>query len=73
MVQEEMSFKDMSDLDLWRPFYSAERNHLFNFGKSHHEEQFCEIIMNLNQWLRRSCRLNIFLICSSGGHFVQRN
>ena len=26
---------------------------LCNFGRSHHEEHFCEIILNLNQWFRR--------------------
>ena len=26
-----MSFKDISYLELWRPFCSAERNHLWNF------------------------------------------
>ena len=26
-----MSFKDISYLELWRPFCSAERNHLCNF------------------------------------------
>ena len=25
-----------------------------NFGRVHHEEQFCEIILNLGQWSRRS-------------------
>ena len=34
--------------------------HLCNFGRSHHEEQFCHIILNLNQWLRR-CGLKTFL------------
>ena len=27
---------------------SEERNHLCNFGRVHHEEQFCEIILNLD-------------------------
>ena len=49
---------------------SAERNHLSNFGKGLYEEQFCEIILNLDQWLRRCC-LKIFLIWSSGGPLVQ--
>ena len=65
-----MRFKDISYLELWRPFCSAERNHLCNFGRRHHEEQFCEIILNLDQWFKR-CRLKIFLIWSSGGRFVQ--
>ena len=49
---------------------SVERNHLCNFGRRHHEEQFCDIILNLDQWFRRRCRLKIFLIWSSGSPFV---
>ena len=36
------------------------------------EEQFDEIILNLDQWFRR-CLLKIFLIWSSGGPFVHRS
>ena len=68
-----MHFKDISYLELWRPFYSAKRNHLCNFGRRHHEEQFCENILNLDQWFKRRCRLKIFLIWSSGSPFVQRS
>ena len=68
-----MSFKDITYLELWHPFCSAERNHLFNFGRGYYEEQFCEIILNLDQWFRRRCLLNLFLIWSSGGPFVQRS
>ena len=39
--------------------------------RRHHEEQFCEIILNLDQWFRRKCRLRVFLIWSSGSPFVQ--
>ena len=42
MVQE-MSFKDISYLELWQPFCSVERNHLCNFGRGHYEEQFGEL------------------------------
>ena len=49
-----------------------ERNHLCNFGRWYSEEQFCEIISNLDQWFKRRCLLNIFIIWSSGGPFVQR-
>ena len=45
-----------------------EQNQLCNFGKRHVEEQFCDIISNLDQWFRRCC-LKIFLIWSSGGPF----
>ena len=36
-------------------------------------KQFCEIVVNLDQWFRRCCRLKIFLMCISGSHFVQRS
>ena len=45
---------------------------LCNFGRRHYEEQFCEIILNLDQWFRRSC-LKKFLIWSSDSPFVQRS
>ena len=38
-----MSFKDISYLELWQPFCSAERNDFCNFGRGHHKEQFFEI------------------------------
>ena len=68
-----MSFKDITYLELWHPFRSAEGNHLCNFSRGYHEEQLCEIIMNLHQWFRRRCLLKIFLIWSSGSPFVQRS
>ena len=55
VVQDEMSFKDISYLEPWQPFTSAEQNHLCNFVKRHYEEQFCELIMNFDQWFRRKC------------------
>ena len=71
VVQEEMSFKDISYLELWRSSCYVEPNHLCNFGRGYHDEQFCEIILNLDQCFRsRSC-LKIFLIWSSGSPFVQ--
>ena len=48
-----MSFKCISYLEHWGPFCSAELNHLCIIGRRHHEEQFCEIILNLNQWFRK--------------------
>ena len=71
MVQEEKLFKDITYLELWQPFCSAEQKHLCNFGRRYHEEQFCEIILNLDQWFKRRCCLKTFLIWSSGGPFVQ--
>ena len=70
-VQEEMSFKDISYLELWQPFCYAELKHLCNFGREYQEEQFCEIILILDQCFRRRCVLKIFLIWSSGGPYVQ--
>ena len=41
---QEMSFQDISHLELWRPLWSAEPNHMCNFGREHFDEQFCENI-----------------------------
>ena len=68
-----MSVKDISYQELLRLFCSAEWNHLCNIGRRHDEVQFCEIILNLDQWLRRKCPLKVFLIWSFGSHFVQRS
>ena len=61
-MAQEMSFKVISYLELWRPLCLAQWNHLCNFGRGHHEENFCEIILNLDQWFSRRCGLKIFLI-----------
>ena len=53
MFQKEMSFKDISYLELWQPLSSADQNDLLNFGKGYHEQQFCEIILDFDQWFRR--------------------
>ena len=68
-----MSLKDISYLEVWYPPCSVEQNHLCNFGSRHHEEIFCEILLNLDQWFRRRCRLYIFLIWSFGGSFLQQS
>ena len=39
------------------------------FGRSHYEEHFCKIVLNLDQWFSK-CRLKIFLIYTSGGPYV---
>ena len=49
--------ENISYLELWQSLCSAEQKYLCNFGRVHHEEQFCEIILNLDQWFRRKCRL----------------
>ena len=56
-----MAFKDFSYLELWRSLCLVERNHLCNFYRGYHDEQFCEIILNLDHWFRRRCRLKLFL------------
>ena len=73
MVQEEGSFKDISYLWLWRPFCSVLPKHLCNYDSASGDylEHFCEIILNLEQWLKGKCRLKTVLIYSSGGAFVQ--
>ena len=71
--KKEMSFKDIFYLELRQPLCSADRNRLCNFNEEHHEEQFCEIILDLDQWFSRKCRLKVFLIWSYGCHFVRRS
>ena len=70
-VVQEMSFKDISYLELWQLLCSVDWNHLCNIERRHHEEQSCEIILNLDQWFRRKCSLKAFLIWSSDSTFVQ--
>ena len=60
VIQKESSFKGISYLVLWQPSCLVEQNHLCYFGRGYYEEQFCEIILNLDQWFRR-CRLKDFL------------
>ena len=71
LVQKKMSFKDISYLELWQPLCSGDWNHFCNFSRRNHEELFCEIILNLDQWFRRKCHLKVFLVWSSGSPFVQ--
>ena len=54
--------KNISYLALWQSLCSAEQSHLCNFGRVHHEEQFSEIILKLDQWFGRRCCLKTFLI-----------
>ena len=55
VVQKEMSFQDISYLELWQPLCSVDWNHLCNFGRRH-EEQSCENILNLDQCFSRKYR-----------------
>ena len=70
VVQEEMSFKDIFHLE---PLCLVDWNHLCNLGRRQHDEQSCEIILNLDHWFRRKCCLKVFLIWSSGSPFVQQS
>ena len=66
-----MPFKDISYLELWGPFCLAERNHLCNFGRRHHEEQFYEIIFEFGPVVQEDMAFKRFLIWSPGGSPVQ--
>ena len=66
-----MPFKDISSIEIWRPFCSAEQNHLCNFGRGNPEEQFCEIILNLDLWYRKRCCFGPFF--SEAEPFVHFN
>ena len=43
------------------------------FRRQHNEHNLCGIDLNLDQWPRMSCRFNILILYSSGGHFVPRS
>ena len=70
-VVQEMSFEDTSYLELWQPLCSVDWKHLCNFGGRHHEEQYCTIILNLDQRVQQEMRLKAFFIWSSGCPPVQ--
>ena len=53
VVQEEMSLKDISYLELWRPFCSAELKHICAILVEGINKNKSEIILNLDQWFRR--------------------
>ena len=57
-----MSFKDISYLELWRPFlFSKERNHLYDFGKGSYKEQLSEIILKFGPVVREGVIKTHFL------------
>ena len=45
IIVQEMTLKDISYPQLWRPISSAEGNHLCKFGRGHYEKHFCKIIV----------------------------
>ena len=56
-----MSFKDISYLELWRPFVQRSGIICSFFCRGLYEKQFYEFISNLGQWFRRRSRLKDFL------------
>ena len=59
-VQEEI-FNDISYLELWPPFCSAERNHLCNFGWGYQEEQLCELFFEFGSVNQQEMPFKYFL------------
>ena len=68
-----MLFKDISYLELWWPFCSAERNNLClcNFGRGYPEEQFYKYYFEFGPVVQEEITFERFLIWSSGSHPVQ--
>ena len=52
-VVQEMSFTDISNLELWQPLSSWSRIICAVLEGGIIRQQFCEIILNLGQWFRR--------------------
>ena len=71
VVQEEMSFKDIFYLELWRPFCSVQWNHLCNFGRLGIKRNNSVKVFLIWSSDSRDMSLKIYLIWSSGGPFVQ--
>ena len=44
-----------------------------NLGRGHYEKHDYVIVLNFDKWLKRRCRLKIFLTYSSEGHFAHRS
>ena len=68
-VAKAISVKDISIFISGLAILFSLMNILINFDRRHHEEYFCEIILNLDQWFKRCC-LKIFLNYISGSPFV---
>ena len=71
VVQEEMSFEDITYIELWQPFCSAKRYYLCNLGRRYYEEKFCEIIFEFGSVVQKEMSFKRFDIWSSGGPPVQ--
>ena len=47
---------------IWWPFFSAEQNHLGNFGRGLYKEHLGEITLNFGHQFRRCClKITLFL------------
>ena len=53
-----MTCKDIYNLELCQPLFFSSAEPFLQFCRGYEEEQFCEIILNLDQWFRRRCHLN---------------
>ena len=73
LALEEMSFYRFFYFCLWRPFSSAERNHLSNFSRGSSKEHSYEIFSKSAHWPRRRCCLKDISIFISDGRFVQQS
>ena len=73
MALEKMSFCGFFYFKLWRPFCSAEQNHLSMFGRGSSKYHFREIILKSADWPWRRCHFTPFSFFSSDSHFVQRS
>ena len=60
-------------LELWCSFCPTQPNVLCKLIRGHYGVHICEIILDLEKWFRRRCRLKILHIQSSGGPSVQRS
>ena len=66
MIQE-ISFEDISYLELCRLFCSAKLDHLCNFIRGYHKKQFREIILKFGPVVQEEISFIRFLIWISGG------
>ena len=55
MVQEEMPFKCISNVEPWQPFVQRSGTICAILVEWYYEEHFCEINLNLGQWFKRCC------------------
>ena len=82
-----MCFKDISYLELWRPFCSAEQTICAILVEGVMRNKICEIILNLDQWFKKMsfkdisylelwwpfCSAEQNHLCNSGrGHYEEQ-